>query len=67
MANLLWSVMGALREFTRTLIRERQQEGIALAKNRGVYKGRKPSVPPDQVAELRQKVPKGPRKPYIHR
>ena len=32
--------MGAFAEFERALIRERQKEGIALAKSRGVYKGR---------------------------
>ncbi len=40
MANLMPSVMGAFAEFERSLIRERQREGIALAK-RGAYKGRK--------------------------
>jgi hypothetical protein len=41
MANLVLSVMGAIAEFERSLIRERQREGIALAKQRGAYKGRK--------------------------
>ena len=36
MSNLLLSVMGAFAEFERALIRERQREGIALAKKRGV-------------------------------
>jgi len=36
MANLLLSVMGAIEEFERQLIRERQREGIAIAKN-GAY------------------------------
>ena len=40
MANLMLSVMGAFAEFERSLIRERQREGIALAKQRGAYKGR---------------------------
>lgn len=35
MANLLLSVMGAFAEFERALIRERQREGISLAKQRG--------------------------------
>jgi len=35
MANLLLSVMGAFAQFERELIRERQREGIALAKKRG--------------------------------
>lgn len=44
MANLLLSVMGAFAEFERALIRERQREGISLAKQRGVYRGRKKSA-----------------------
>jgi len=39
MANLMLSVMGAFAEFERALIRERQREGIALAKQRGAYRG----------------------------
>lgn len=39
MATLLLSVMGAFAEFERALIRERQREGIALAKKRGAYRG----------------------------
>jgi DNA invertase Pin-like site-specific DNA recombinase len=35
------SVMGAFAAFERSLIRERQKEGVALAKQRGAYKGRK--------------------------
>ena len=44
MANLLLSVMGAFAEFERALIRERQAEGIAKAKQRGAYKGRNKSL-----------------------
>jgi DNA invertase Pin-like site-specific DNA recombinase len=35
MANLMLSVLGAAAQFKRDLIRERQREGIALAKQRG--------------------------------
>ena len=35
------SVMGAFRAIERELIRERQREGIELAKRAGAYKGRK--------------------------
>ena len=49
MSNLLLSVMGAFAEFERTLIKERQMEGIELAKKRGVYKGQKP---PYQTSKL---------------
>src|ERR671911_920488 len=41
MASLMLSVMGAFAEFERALIKERQLEGIALARQRGVYQGRK--------------------------
>ena len=44
MATLMLSVMGAFAEFERALIKERQREGIALAKQKGVYKGRKPAL-----------------------
>lgn len=52
MSNLLLSVMGAFAEFERSLIRERIKEGIAVAKQRGVYKGRKPSLDATRVSEL---------------
>ena len=59
MARLLLSVMGAFAEFERSLIRERQAEGIAVAKARGVYKGRRPALNSEQVAEARAKVAQG--------
>ncbi len=39
MSNLLLTMLGAVAEFERSLILERQREGIALAKARGAYKG----------------------------
>jgi DNA invertase Pin-like site-specific DNA recombinase len=59
MAILLLSVLGAFAEFERALIRERQAEGIALAKARGVYTGRKRALTPDQVSDLRARVTAG--------
>jgi DNA invertase Pin-like site-specific DNA recombinase len=59
MATLLLSVLGAFAEFERALIRERQAEGIALAKARGVYKGRKRSLTSAQVEALRGRVAAG--------
>ncbi|MGK1594724.1 recombinase family protein, partial [Klebsiella pneumoniae] len=50
MANLMLSVMGAFAEFERALIRERQREGIALAKQRGAYRGRKKSLSSERIA-----------------
>lgn len=59
MSNLLLSVMGAFAEFERALLLERQREGIAIAKKAGVYRGRKPSLTPDKVDELRSRVQAG--------
>ena len=67
MANLMLSVMGAFAEFERALIRERQREGIALAKQRGAYRGRKPALSDAQVADLRRRVDDGERKAQIAR
>lgn len=66
-ANLLLSVMGAFAEFERALIRERQREGIALAKQRGAYRGRRKSLAADQVAELRRRVTAGEAKAQLAR
>lgn len=54
MATLMLSVLGAFAEFERSLIRERQREGIALAKQKGVYKGRRKALTPEQVEALRK-------------
>jgi DNA invertase Pin-like site-specific DNA recombinase len=59
MANLLLSVMGAFAEFERALIRERQREGIALAKKRGAYKGRKKVLSREQVEGLQERLAEG--------
>ena len=59
MANLRLSAMGAYAEFERSLIRERQREGIALAKQSGAYKGRKKTLTPEAAAELIQRAGSG--------
>ncbi|BBO86710.1 transposase (plasmid) [Desulfosarcina ovata subsp. sediminis] len=67
MANLMLSVMGAFAEFERALIRERQREGIALAKQRGAYRGRKKALSSERVAELRRRVTAGEKKAQLAR
>ena len=67
LANLLLSVMGAFAEFERALIRERQMEGIALAKKRGAYHGRKRSLSDADVLEIRRRVAIGDKKAHIAR
>lgn len=46
-------MLGVFAEFETNLRKERQLEGIAKAKAAGVYKGRKPSVPVDEVKALK--------------
>ena len=67
MSQLLLSVMGAFAEFERSLIRERQREGIALAKKAGVYKGRKPSLTDEQAQQIRARITAGEKKAALAR
>jgi len=65
MAHLMLSVMGAFAEFERTLIRERQREGIELAKQRGAYRGRKKALSLEEVVELRERAADGVKKTLL--
>jgi DNA invertase Pin-like site-specific DNA recombinase len=67
MANLLLSVMGAFAEFERALIHERQREGIALAKKRGAYTGRRRTFSGDAVFKLRERIKAGVSKAKVAR
>jgi DNA invertase Pin-like site-specific DNA recombinase len=59
MSKLMLSVMGAIHEFDRAILKERQREGIVLAKKRGAFRGRKKSLSPAAVKELRQRSAAG--------
>ena len=48
------SMLGVFAEFENNSRRERQLEGINAAKARGVYKGRKPTIKPEEVRRLRK-------------
>ena len=65
MDNLLLAILGAFAEFERVLIKERQVEGIAIAKNKGLYKGRKRKLTNVQVLEIKEKIKKGVAKKQI--
>ncbi|WP_405178685.1 recombinase family protein [Nocardia sp. NBC_01377] len=67
MANLLLNVMGAFAEFERSLILERQREGIAAAKTRGAYTGRKPALTAEQAQQLRTRAGDGEPKSLLAR
>ena len=58
-AKLMLGLMGSVAEFERSIIKERQAEGIARAKARGVYKGRAKVLTDAQVAQARGWVADG--------
>lgn len=53
MNKLMLQMMGAFAEFERNLIHERQAEGIAAAKRKGIKFGKAPKLSIDQIAEVR--------------
>jgi len=53
-------MLGVFAEFETNLRRERQLEGIRAAKERGVYKGRRPSIDAAEVRRLREQEKLGP-------
>ncbi len=67
MANLMLSVMGAFAEFERALLRERQREGIILAKQRGAYRGRKRALNAEQIGEVKRRIAAGEPKARVAR
>jgi DNA invertase Pin-like site-specific DNA recombinase len=67
LAHLLLSVVGAFAEFERALLKERQKEGILLAKKRGVYRGRKKFLSPLQISDLLQRIQNGETKAALAR
>jgi DNA invertase Pin-like site-specific DNA recombinase len=62
MSKLMMSVLGGVAEFERSIIKERQREGIAVAKGKGVYRGRKSALTMGQVTAIRQRAAQGERK-----
>jgi DNA invertase Pin-like site-specific DNA recombinase len=52
-------MLEAIAEFERSMILERQREGISLAKAAGKYKGRKASLSQTQASELRDRLAQG--------
>lgn len=59
MSTFMLQLLGAVSQFERELIKERQREGIAIAKTKGVYKGRKPVLDSSAVATLHEMAERG--------
>ena len=58
-ADLMLSLLGAFAEFERAIIRERQAEGIAIAKEKGKYTGRKRVLTAEQIDKARVRIAAG--------
>lgn len=65
--RFMLTILGAVAELERATTRERQAEGIALAKARGVYKGRTKALTPEQVQSARERVDAGVPKAVVAR
>lgn len=57
--TFMFQMLGAVAEFERSIIKERQAEGIAKAKEAGKYKGRKAKLSQECVEEIREKAALG--------
>ena len=51
--RLMLNILGSFAEFEADIRKERQSDGIAKAKEAGVYRGRKASIPADRVQAMR--------------
>lgn len=58
-ATLMLNMLGSFAEFERSMILERQREGIAIAKASGKYKGRKAALSSAEASELVQRMEAG--------
>ena len=64
-SKMMLTMLAAIGEFERELIRERQREGIAIAKANGKYKGRKPKLNAEQIDEIYHLIKRGQNKTQI--
>jgi DNA invertase Pin-like site-specific DNA recombinase len=58
-STLMLQLLGAVSQFERALIKERQREGIAIAKAKKVYKGRKPALDKASASKLKEMAQAG--------
>lgn len=67
-STLTLHLIGAVAQFERTIIKQRQAEGIAKAKARGIYKGRKKiELTPEQLDSARNQIAAGVPKAVVAR
>lgn len=57
--TLQLQIIGAVAQFEREIIKERQREGIAKAQAKGKHCGRKAKLTPKQVTEIKGRIENG--------
>lgn len=57
--ELMLTILAAVAQFERATARDRQAEGIAIAKTKGKYRGRKPALTDEQAAEVTERLAAG--------
>ena len=67
MSKLMLTIMGGVAEFERAMIRERQLEGIAKAKQAGKYLGRQSTMTAAHVKAIRDRAAAGENKSALAR
>lgn len=58
-SELMLNMLASFAQFEREIIKERQKEGVQLAKTKGLYKGRKQEMTQEKIAELQRRVDSG--------
>lgn len=58
-STLMMQVLGACYQFERSILLQRQREGIAIAKAKGAYKGRKPALSQQAAVEVAARLAGG--------
>jgi DNA invertase Pin-like site-specific DNA recombinase len=64
-SELMLNMLGAFAQFERSIIKERQKEGVQIAKAKGAYKGRKQEMTEERIAEIHERMGKGEPKAQI--
>jgi len=64
-SELMLNMLAAFAQFERSIIKERQKEGVQLAKAAGAYKGRKQEMTAERIAEIANRVAAGEPKAQI--
>jgi DNA invertase Pin-like site-specific DNA recombinase len=57
--RLLFQLIGSISEFENEIRKDRQSQGVVLARSKGVKFGRKPAMSPGQVQELKRRRSSG--------